>query len=238
MAEFSARRSQHLRADRVARAGTGPRRSRLRLRRRPATCPLAGGPNLAASSSRRPRPARLYVLDGADLSTGNYPDPRRLARQPDRRQHDRRVGLHGAHHLHVGLRAARRHQRRRDALRRNCPTGTPNSGETIISMLPTPGQSTRRDGGVVRAQRRRRPHELPAHLHDHRRQRRRRHGLVHCSNGTQLDGRRRRHRRQRVSRRPAPPATTVPSMSFPIAVKNRIVVVGARAPLLVVARWQ
>jgi hypothetical protein len=184
----------------------------------PAYVPLPAGSQPPGLLIAPAKAGRLYVLNGGDLSAGTYPTPGgSLAELTVASTTAESVytaptiytsasGLHAA--INVGVSP-------------NCPAGTPKSDEMIISTLLQPGQqpiakemwcapsaggghmnsppiSTTTDGASA-------------------------HPLVWFVNGGQLTG--------VMGETGGPVVTTtgascgsVPSMSFPIAVKNRIVV--------------
>jgi hypothetical protein len=191
----SPRRGEHLRSHRVA--GVGPAGRRPRFRRIDAGVrPAPGRVEPAVAPHRAGEGGALFVLNGADLSTGSYPTPGGSARRHGGLEHDRRVGLHLAHDLHVGLRPSRRDQRRRqrarlprdraddqrgDHLDLLTPGGTPIASEAWCAPnsqggghLNYPPISTTTDGVSANA-------------------------IVWFMNGSQLSGGRRRHRRPVVT---------------------------------------
>ena len=185
----------------------------------PAYVPLAAGSNPPGLLVAPAKAGRLYVLDGADLSAGTYPAPggaladlvvasttgESVYTAPT--IYTSASGLHAT--INVGEAPA------------NCPAGTPKSSEMVISTLLTPGQakvatevwcapnaggghlnyppiSTTTDGVSANA-------------------------LVWFVNGTQLtavDG----DTGKAVFTTTGAACNGVPSMSFPIALKNRVVV--------------
>lgn len=185
----------------------------------PAYVPLPAGSNPAALLVAPAKAGRVYVLDGNDLSAGSYPTPGgQLADLVVASTNAESVytaptiyssasGLHAT--INVGAGPA------------NCPAGTPKSNEMIISILLTPGQtpvakevwcapnaggrwansppiSTTTDGASANA-------------------------LVWFVNGAQLtavDG----DTGKEVVTTSGAACNSIPAMSFPIAVKNRIVV--------------
>jgi hypothetical protein len=185
----------------------------------PAFVPLPAGSNPPSLLITPAKAGRLYLLNGSDLSAGSYPTPggaladlvvasttgESVYTAPT--IYTSASGLHAA--INVGEAPA------------NCPAGTPKSSEMVISMLLTPGQtslasevwcapnaggghmnyppiSTTTDGVSADA-------------------------LVWFVNGSQLtavDG----DNGKVVFTTTGAACTGVPSMSFPIALKNRIVV--------------
>jgi hypothetical protein len=185
----------------------------------PAFVPLPSGSNPPSLLVAPAKAGRLFVLNGADLSGGTYPTPggsladlvvastttESVYTAPT--IYSSASGLHAA--INVGSGPA------------NCPAGTPRSNEMVVSILLRPGQtpiateawcapnaggghtnyppiSTTTDGAGANA-------------------------LVWFVNGSQLsavDG----DTGATVVTTTGAPCNGVPSMSFPIAVKNRIVV--------------
>jgi len=106
----------------------------------PAFVPLASGSNPPSLLIAPAKAGRLYVLNGADLSTGSYPNPggslaeltvasttaESVYTSPT--VYTSASGLHTA--INVGVKPA------------GCPAGTATSNEMIISTLLTPGQAT------------------------------------------------------------------------------------------------
>jgi hypothetical protein len=185
----------------------------------PAYVPLPAGSNPPALLVAPAKAGRLYILNGADLSAGSYPNPggslANLVVASTTAEsvytaptiYSSASGLHAT--INVGVAPA------------GCPAGTPRSNGMIISTLLQPGQtpiasevwcapsagnnhmnyppiSTTSDGVKADA-------------------------LVWFVNGTQLtalDG----DTGKELFTTTGAPCSNVPSMSFPIAVKNRIVV--------------
>jgi hypothetical protein len=185
----------------------------------PAYVALPAGSNPPGLLVAPAKAGRVYLLNGADLSAGSYPTPGgELANLVVASTTAESVytaptiyssasGLHAA--INVGVNPA------------NCPTGTPKSNEMIVSILIQPGKtpiaqevwcapnaggghvnyppiSTTTDGASANA-------------------------LVWYVNGSQLtvvDG----DTGKQVFTTTGAACNGVPSMSFPIAAKNRIVV--------------
>jgi len=106
----------------------------------PAFVPLPPGSNPPSLLVAPAKAGRVYLLDGADLSGGKYPTPGGeladlvVASTTGESQYTAPTiyttasGLHAA--VNVGQGPA------------NCPTGTPNSSEMVISLLLKPGANT------------------------------------------------------------------------------------------------
>ena len=185
----------------------------------PAYVPLPSGSKPPAFLVAPAKAGRVYVLDGTDLSSGSYPNPGgSLAEMVVASTTQESVytaptvyssasGIHAA--INVGVAPA------------NCPANTPQSNEMIVSLLLHPGQmplasevwcapnsggghtnyppiSTTTDGMSANA--------LVWFMHDNQL--------------TAVDG----DTGATVVMTTGPACDSVPSMSFPIAAKNRIVV--------------
>ncbi|MGD0678638.1 MAG: hypothetical protein ABSC94_24790 [Polyangiaceae bacterium] len=185
----------------------------------PAYVPLPAGSNPPGLLIAPAKAGRLFVLNGSDLSAGTYPTPGGaladlvVASTTEESVYTAPTIYTSASGLHVTINVG--------VAPANCPAGTPTSGEMIISMLLEPGQtpianevwcapnsggghmnfppiSTTTDGVSANA-------------------------LVWFVNGAQLsavDG----DTGAPVVTTTGAPCNGVASMSFPIAVNNRIVV--------------
>ncbi|HEY1698038.1 MAG TPA: hypothetical protein VGG39_38020 [Polyangiaceae bacterium] len=185
----------------------------------PSYVPLPAGSNPPALLVAPAKAGRVYVLTGNDLSAGSYPTPGGeladlvVANTTGESVYTAPTVYSSASGLHATINVGQNPA--------NCPAGTPTSSEMIVSLLLQPGQapiakevwcapnaggghtnyppiSTTTDGASADA-------------------------LVWFMNGTQLsavDG----DTGKSVAATTGTPCASVPSMSFPIAVKNRIVV--------------
>jgi hypothetical protein len=185
----------------------------------PAFVPLPAGSRPASLLIAPAKAGRVFVLDGANLSTGSYPAPggaladlvvagttsESIYTAPT--IYTSASGLHAA--INVGNAPA------------NCPSGTPTSREMIISILLRPGQTP------IAAEAWCAPNAGGGHMNyppisttsDDKGG----NALVWFVAGSQLtavDG----DTGQTVVTTAGPACNNVPSMSFPIAIKNRIVV--------------
>jgi hypothetical protein len=185
----------------------------------PAYVPLPAGSNPAALLVAPAKAGRVYILNGTDLSAGSYPTPggeladlvvasttaESVYTAPT--IYTSASGLHAT--INVGSGPA------------NCPAGTPKSSEMVISLLLQPGQSPiakevwcapNAGGGHMNYP----PISTTTDTAGGN-------ALVWFVNGSQLsavDG----DTGQPVVTTTGTACGSVPSMSFPIAVKNRIVV--------------
>jgi hypothetical protein len=185
----------------------------------PAYVPLPAGSNPSAFLVAPAKAGRVFVLNGNDLSAGSYPTPggsladltvasttaESVYTAPT--IYTSAAGLHAT--VNVGVSPA------------NCPAGTPKSDEMIVSLLLHPGQKT------VATEAWCAPNAGGGHLNyppiSTTTDGVSANAMVWFVNGSQLTGVDGDTGAEVVTTTGAACAM-VPSMSFPIAVKNRIVV--------------